>query len=63
MKTYPTISRDVLNGMSVYAFAKLDGSNVRAEWSRKQGSSLIDIAPHKQGILPPREFVKSCSGL
>ena len=36
MKTYPTISRDIV-GKPVYAFDKLDGSNIRAEWSRKRG--------------------------
>jgi len=126
MKEYPSISRDIPSGLSVYAFGKLDGSNVRAEWTRKQGickvgsrkrllgsdqgilmraealirqlddevaaiakksrwdkltlffefvgpSSfagnhveteaqeviLIDVAPYKQGILPPREFCKT----
>jgi hypothetical protein len=129
MKTYPSISREVPSGLSVYAFSKLDGSNVRAEWTRKQGickigsrkrllgsdqgilvraealireqevelaaiakenrwdkltlffeflgpSSfagnhvegeqqsvyLIDVAPHKQGIMPPREFCKTFEG-
>lgn len=36
MKTYPTISPDVV-GQPIYAFDKLDGSNIRAEWTRKQG--------------------------
>lgn len=36
MKTYPTITRDVQN-VAIYAFDKLDGSNIRAEWSRKKG--------------------------
>lgn len=36
MKTYPTIPKQVHN-VSVYAFDKLDGSNIRAEWSRKRG--------------------------
>ena len=37
MKAYPTIPREVIRSMSIYAFAKLDGSNIRAEWSRKKG--------------------------
>jgi hypothetical protein len=37
MKSYPTIPSDVRQGMSVYAFGKIDGSNIRAEWSRKAG--------------------------
>lgn len=37
MKTYPSISREITKGISIYAFGKLDGSNIRAEWSKKQG--------------------------
>lgn len=36
MKTYPTIPKEVRN-VPVYAFDKLDGSNIRAEWSKKRG--------------------------
>ena len=36
MKEYPTISRVLSRGESIYAFDKLDGSNIRAEWSRKK---------------------------
>lgn len=36
MKEYPTIARDVVK-QPIYAFDKLDGSNIRAEWSRKKG--------------------------
>ena len=36
MKTYPTISRDIV-GQPIYAFDKLDGNNIRAEWTRKRG--------------------------
>jgi hypothetical protein len=36
MKTYPSISRDIV-GQPIYAFDKLDGSNIRAEWSKKNG--------------------------
>ncbi|MEE9509788.1 MAG: hypothetical protein V3V81_04780 [Candidatus Bathyarchaeia archaeon] len=37
MKSYPTISYDVITTIPIYAFDKLDGSNIRAEWSRKKG--------------------------
>jgi len=37
MKEYPTISREVHYGVPVYAFDKIDGSNIRAEWRRKKG--------------------------
>lgn len=36
MKQYPTIDRPPQN-VPVYAFDKLDGSNIRAEWTRKRG--------------------------
>lgn len=36
MKEYPSIPRQLVN-KSIYAFDKLDGSNVRAEWSKKKG--------------------------
>lgn len=36
MKSYPSIPRNIKTGV-FYAFDKLDGSNIRAEWSKKQG--------------------------
>jgi len=35
MKRYPTIPKDINRSIDVYAFDKLDGSNIRAEWTRK----------------------------
>lgn len=124
MKHYPSIPKDVRDDIDIIAFDKLDGSQIRAEWSKKRGfykfgtkghlidasepifgeavglikSSyeeslskifkdqkyenvicffeffgehsfagnheveshkviLFDLAPHKKGILPPREFL------
>lgn len=37
MKPYPSVSAGVRGGVPVYVFDKLDGSNVRAEYSRKRG--------------------------
>ncbi len=37
MKQYPSISRTVQYGGPYYVFDKIDGSNIRAEWSKKQG--------------------------
>ncbi len=37
MKEYPTISAELRYGASVYMLDKLDGSNIRGEWSRKKG--------------------------
>ncbi len=36
MKKYPTIPREIRYGVDVCAFDKLDGSNIRAEWSPKK---------------------------
>jgi hypothetical protein len=37
MKTYPSIPKDIPYGQPIYAFDKLDGSNIRVEWSKKKG--------------------------
>ena len=37
MKTYPTIPGKPVPSVDIIAFDKLDGSNIRAEWSRKKG--------------------------
>lgn len=37
MIEYPTIQRGIRRSKQIYAFDKIDGSNVRAEWSKKRG--------------------------
>jgi len=37
LKQYPIISSKINRGIDVYAFDKLDGSNIRAEWHSKKG--------------------------
>jgi len=37
MKQYPSIPRDIKYGGPYYVFDKVDGSNIRAEWNKKQG--------------------------
>ena len=37
MKSYPSIDYQIITTIPIYAFDKLDGSNIRAEWSRKKG--------------------------
>lgn len=37
MKTYPSIEKTYTHISNAYIFDKLDGSNLRFEWSRKQG--------------------------
>lgn len=54
MKQYPQIPSTPVLSQDIIAFDKLDGSNLRAEWSRKQGfykfgkrhGLLDDITPH-----------------
>ncbi len=37
MKSYPSIDRNLRKDIYIYAFDKLDGSNIRAEWNSKKG--------------------------
>ena len=37
MKQYPSIQPIIIKSKKIYAFDKLDGSNIRAEWSIKRG--------------------------
>lgn len=37
MKQYPSITKNVRKDLHIYAFDKLDGSNIRAEWNPKKG--------------------------
>lgn len=37
MKSYPSITKEVTHDLNIYAFDKLDGSNIRAEWNSKRG--------------------------
>lgn len=37
MKQYPSITAEIRYDIPVLAFNKLDGSNIRAEWTKKQG--------------------------
>src|SRR5277367_5289881 len=37
MKEYPSIERKYTKDTPIYAFDKLDGSNIRVEWSAKRG--------------------------
>lgn len=37
MKHYPSITKEVRGDIYIYAFDKIDGSNIRAEWNSKKG--------------------------
>ena len=56
MKQYPSITKDVRKDIYIYAFDKLDGSNIRAEWNSKKGfykfgsrTQLIDSSHNTLG--------------
>jgi hypothetical protein len=37
MEQYPTVSINIISSFPVYVFDKLDGSNIRVEWTLKNG--------------------------
>lgn len=56
MKSYPSITKDVRNDLYIYAFDKIDGSQIRAEWNSKRGfykfgtkNQLIDASSNPWG--------------
>lgn len=51
MEIYPTIDTTILN-IPIIAFDKLDGSNIRAEWTRKTGFSKFGT---RRRLLDPNE--------
>ena len=59
MKQYPSITNKVTPNAYIYAFDKLDGSNIRAEWHRKKGfwkfgtrTRLVDASDPIFGTSP-----------
>jgi hypothetical protein len=60
MKHYPSITKEVRNDIDIYAFDKLDGSQIRAEWNSKKGfykfgtkNKLIDANSNSFGQAVP----------
>jgi hypothetical protein len=61
MKTYPSIPRNFQSIPNCYIFDKLDGSNIRVEWSKKRGffkfgrrnGLLDDSNPILKNEVPP----------
>ena len=52
MKAYPTIEYKINGKIPVYAFDKLDGSNIRAEWTIKNGFHKFGS---RRRLLDPNE--------
>jgi len=64
MKQYPTIGREIYYGRPVYVFDKLDGSNIRAEWTPKKkfhkfGSKKRLIGTDQDFLPEAIELIKS----
>ena len=55
MKSYPSITAKLNSEISIYAFDKLDGSNIRAEWTKKNGfhkfGSRNRLLGEDQGVI------------
>jgi RNA ligase len=56
MKHYPSITKEIFHNIDIYAFDKLDGSQIRAEWNSKKGfykfgtkNQLIDASTKPWG--------------
>lgn len=61
MKQYISISSTPQYGLPVYAFDKLDGSNIRAEWEKKKG--LWKFGSRKRLLGTDQEFLKGAEEL
>lgn len=62
MKQYPTMSGKILRDIDIYAFDKLDGSNIRAEWSKKRGfykfgSRTRLLASDQESIIDSQDII------
>ncbi len=64
MKSYPSITTKIDFSKDYYLFDKLDGSNIRAEWSKKQGfykfgSRTQLLTPDQVALYPAIEYIKN----
>jgi hypothetical protein len=62
MKSYPSISSKIDFGDEYIVFQKLDGSNIRAEWSKKQGFYKFGTRTRLLGedqpmLLPSKDLI------
>ncbi|MCX9024677.1 MAG: hypothetical protein OIN85_01110 [Candidatus Methanoperedens sp.] len=56
MKSYPSVSKNVIH-TQIYAFDKLDGSNIRAEWKRKGKTGFYKFGSRNQLISDEQPFL------
>lgn len=67
MKSYPSITTKIDFKKSFYLFDKLDGSNIRAEWSPKKGfykfgSRTQLLTPDQTALYPAIDRINSFTG-
>jgi hypothetical protein len=55
MKAYRSIDKRIIPNIFIYAFDKLDGSNIRVEWSRKKVS--INLVLELDWLTTPTLFL------
>lgn len=64
MKQYPSISKTIINNISVMVFPKYDGSNIRCEWNKKNGlykfGSRTQLLSESQGIIYKAKSLIKC---
>ena len=70
MKSYPSISKEIVSKVKIFAQDKLDGSNIRVEWTKKAGfckfgsrNRLIDESHLLLGKAPSIFMEKYSEGL
>lgn len=61
MKTYPSITKKTDENIDIYAFDKIDGSNIRAEWTNKLG--FHRFGSRHQLLDETHEFLHEAPGL
>jgi hypothetical protein len=61
MKSYPSITTLIQMGLPIYAFDKIDGSNIRAEWSKKRG--LYKFGARKRLLGEDQPILTKAQGL
>lgn len=61
MKSYPKIAAKIEPRMHTFAFDKLDGSNIRAEWSKKKG--FYKFGSRNRLLGTDQEFISEAEGI
>lgn len=57
MEQYPSVSRSIIQSFPIYAYDKLDGSNIRCEWTQKHGFEKDKFGSRKVLMDKSHEFL------